>query len=242
MEDFNAAMSRPPAPAPDTEPDFNAAMTPKKRGRPASLKNGQLNPKTETLSINNIYIDKSDNIDSSYNSCIINQDIKDNPINIKAKLTNQELTFLEIYFNSRHLKGQERFTIDSAMISAGYGHLSHSHRYRLARDIVRKYEKTAPDSRKIFQALGFGPVRTALGIIRHAEESPPTVSLNALKLAAACQGMIEQTQDAAAGITINILTAPTPSPAGNPDPSPAGPGPVVEVQTTIPRKPLQITR
>ena len=244
MDDiFSAAMSPPPPPAPDNEPDFSAAMTTKKRGRPASSKSSKLNQNHDSLSINNIYIDKSDNIDSSYNSCIDNKDFKNISNNIKDKLTNQELTFLEIYFNSKHLKGQNRFTIDSAMISAGYGHLSHSHRYRLARDIVRKYEMAAPEARKIFSALGYGPVRVALGVIRHAEESPPTVSLNALKLAAQCQGMVEQPDTATAGITINILTAP---PAGSPgSPAPDAAGPVVEVQAgsaAPPRKPLQITR
>ena len=242
MDDiFSAAMSQPPAP--DTEPDFNAAMTPKKRGRPANSNKRQLNSNGNPLSINNnIYID-TDNINYSKNIDILNEDIKNNSINIKDKLTNQELSFLEIYFNSRHLKGQDRVTIDRAMISAGYDNFPENTRYNIAKKIVQKYEKTAPEARKIFSALGYGPVKTALGIIDHAENSPPTVSLNALKLAAACQGMIEQTQDAAAGITINILTAP---PAG----SPAGPGPVVEVQdgqpagqtSAPPRKPLQITR
>jgi hypothetical protein len=220
------------------EPDFETAMTPKKLGRP---KKPQPNP--NDLSINNIYIDNTDKIYTSNNGVIDNKDLNNNSLNIKDKLTNQELTFLEIYFNSKHLKGENRSTVDKAMILAGYGDFSQTTRYKLARKIVAKYEMAAPDSRRIFQALGFGPVRVALGVIRHAKESPPTVSLNALKLAAACQGMIEQPDTATQGITINILTAP---PAGSPgSPAADATGPVVEVQAgsaAPPRKPLQITR
>jgi len=214
--------------------DFAAIMKKPKLGRPPR------SPKDpDELSINNIYIDKD--INKNITDNIVCSSIDNNINSLKGKLTNQELTFLEIYFNSRHLKGENRFTVDKAMISAGYGNFSQTTRYKLARKIVQKYERAAPDSREVFQRLGYGPVRVALGVIHHAEHSPPTVSLNALKLAAACQGMIEQPETALQGITININTAPPP-----------GPGPAVVVGIASqpgapapgapPRKPLQITR
>lgn len=232
--DFNAAMS-----SPGNDPDFSAAMTPKKLGRP---------PKPKPAIDSNIYIYKDNklNIDSYMGS--VKSDIKENNNNnIKELLTAQEVNFLEIYFNSEHKRGKDRFTIDSAMISAGYGDFSQTTRYILARKIVAKYERQTGEARKIFPALGYGPVKVALGIIGHCEDSPPTVSLNALKLAAQCQGMIEQPDNATAGITINILTAPPPSPAGGP----AAGGPAVDIAPSpaaspaspaAPRRPLQITR
>jgi hypothetical protein len=222
--------------------DFAAAMKKPKLGRPPRLTKDP--DELQNLSINNIYMDRDINKYTTDNIHCSN--IDNNISSLKGKLTNQELSFLEIYFNSKHLKGENRFTVDKAMISAGYGNFSQTTRYKLARKIVQKYEQTAPDARKVFSSLGYGPVRVALGVIHHAENSPPTVSLNALKLAAQCQGMIEQTTDPAAGITININTAPPPAGPG------CGPGPAVVVGVTTapgpgpgpagPRKPLQITR
>ena len=126
----------------------------------------------------------------------------------KAKLTNQELRFLVLYFNSPRGKGENRVTRDKCMIAAGYGEYSRDMRYRIARNIVKRYEQAVPDASRIMKELGFGPVRTAMGIIDHAENSPPTVSLNALKLAAQVHKMIDPDKDEREGIRIIINTGP----------------------------------
>lgn len=177
---------------------------------------------------------------------MVDEDIKElKDISIKDKLTAQELHFLEIYFNSPRVKDQDRMTIDKAMILSGYGDFSERMRYLIARKTFQKYAKAAPDAAKIFRKLGFDPVRVAMGIIDHAENAPPTVSLNALKLAAQCQGMIDAPDNPNLGITINLNVGPSPSPgAAAPAPGVVGVfgAPDEPAQPASPRKPLQITR
>jgi hypothetical protein len=168
---------------------------------------------------------------------------------IKDRLTAQELRFLDIYFNSPRLKGKDKVTINSAMLSAGYGDFSMTTRYIIARKIVAKYERGAGGAAQVFRDIGFGPVSVARGIASHAENAKSeAVSLNALALAARCQGMTEQREQESTGIIININTGPSPGPG--PGPGEANPG---RVQVVIPgqekdqslappRKPLQITR
>jgi hypothetical protein len=216
--DFEAGLQPTTAPAPPDEPDFRAAMMPKKRNRPFKLKPP---PAPQVLPINNISIYDSNN-NYMDDISIIDKDINNlNNENIKDKLSKQESRFLEIYFNSPRLKGQARVTIEKAMISAGYTGLSQSGLYYVAGKICKKYERQAGQTAKIFQDLGFGPVRVALGVIDHCKNGPPTVSLNALKLAAQCQGMVEQPENLNAGITIIINTAPSPQPCGPGSSAPA---------------------
>jgi len=226
--------------------DFAAAMVPKKPGRPPKKKPDILPPSSIHPSIPNIDIVNIDDIDIS----VLGIDEKDIKSLIdtdkKGKLTNQELRFLVLYFNSPRGKGQDRVTRDKCMIAAGYGESCRSLRYGIARNIIKRYEQAAPDAAKIFRELGFGPVRTAMGIIDHAENSPPTVSLNALKLAAQVQGMIDKQEDRGQGINIIINTASAPSLPGTTCPAPDGPVQIViagaDPGTAPLRKPLQITR
>lgn len=230
--------------APPDEPDFSAAMSLKKRGRPRKIQPPPAGPVAPVTPINNISI-----LD-------INRDKDEIPIidcdinridsgKIKDRLTAQELRFLEIYFNSPRLKGKDKVTINSAMLSAGYGDYSMPVRYRIARNIVKRYERGAGGAAQVFQDIGFGPVSVARGIASHAENAQSeAVSLNALALAARCQGMMAEKEERGQGINIIINTGPTPS-----TPSP-GPGPVKVVipgqdgdqAPAAPRKPLQITR
>lgn len=244
--DFSAAMQPAPGPGPqEIEPDFSAAMTPKKRGRPAKIKPAPLPAPSNSRPDTNIDIYNKDDIELLVKG-IYEDSIKENDNSkLKDKLTNQELTFLALYFNSRHEKGKNPFTIDNAMISAGYGGFSKTTRYLLARKIVEKYERAAPGAATIFQKLGFGPVRTVLGVIDHCENSPPTVSLAALRLAAQMQDLVEVKDNPNLGITINLNVGPSPSP-GN---APTAPGvvgvfgaPDEDAPAPPPRKPLQITR
>lgn len=245
--DFSAAMQPPPpaSPAPDNEPDFSAAMIQKKRGRPPRKKPPDSPTTSIAPSVDNIDIYNKNDIELLVKGIYEDGIKENNQSNIKDKLTNQELVFLALYFNSKHEKGKNAFTIDNAMISAGYGNLGKSARYLIARKIVEKYERGAPGAPAIFQKLGFGPVKTILGVIDHAENAPPTVSLAALRLAAQMQGLVEVKDNPNLGITINLNVGPGPAP-GN---APTAPGvvgvfgaPDEDAPAPPPRKPLQITR
>jgi hypothetical protein len=245
--DFDAAMTPPQPPDSNPEPiDFEAAMIPKKPGRPKK----KLPPPDPPASIrpSNTYIDidNMDDIDISVLG-IDDKNIKSLiDTDKKEKLTNQELRFLAIYFGAPREKGKDRMTRDKAMIAAGYDNYSRDLRYRIARNIVKKYEQAVPDASKILRELGYGPVKTALAIIDHAENSPPTVSLNAVKLAAQVHKMIDQPDNSREGINIIINTAPAAPLPGTAVPTPDGPVQIViagaDPGTAPPRKPLQITR
>jgi hypothetical protein len=221
-------------------------MIPKKPGCPKKKLPDPPAPTSDGRSNTNIDIYNKDDIDIS----VLGIDEKDIQSIIdtdkKEKLTTQELRFLVLYFNSPRGKGENRVTRDKCMIAAGYGEYSRPVRYRIARNIVKRYEQAVPDASKILKELGFGPVKTAMGIIDHAENSPPTVSLNALKLAAQVHKMIDSEKDVTQGINIIINTAPPAALPGTTCPAPDGPVQIViagqDPGTAPPRKPLQITR
>jgi hypothetical protein len=226
--------------------DFEAAMIPKKPGRPKrKLPDSPPEPPI-AASNTNIDIYNKDDIDISVLG--INEDNIKSLIDTdkKEKLTNQELHFLVLYFNSPRGKGENRVTRDKCMIAAGYGESCRSMRYAIARNIVKRYESAVPDSSRIMRELGYGPVRTAMAIIDHAEHSPPTVSLNAVKLAAQVHKMIDQPDNSREGINIIINTGPPAPLPGTTCPAPDGPVQIViagaDPGTAPPRKPLQITR
>ena len=226
--------------------DFEAAMIPKKPGRPP--KKGPAPPAAAPNAPpdTNIDIYNKDDIDISVLG-IVEDHIKGLiDTDKKEKLTVQELRFLVIYFGAPREKGKDRMTRDKAMVLAGYGNYSRDLRYRIARNIVKKYEHAVPDASRIMKELGFGPVRTAMAIIDHAENSPPTVSLNAVKLAAQVHKMIDQPDNSREGINIIINTGPPAPLAGTTCPAPDGPVQIViagqDGSTAPPRKPLQITR
>lgn len=238
--DFTTAMS---TPGPQVEPDFAAAMTPKKRGRPRKIQPPPAGPAAPVTPINNISIldinrdkDEIPIIDSDINRIGSGK--------IKDRLTAQELRFLDICFNSPRLKGKDKVTINSAMLSAGYGDYSMPVRYRIARNIVKRYERGAGGGAQVFRDIGFGPVSVARGIASHAENAQSeAVALNALALAARCQGMTEPREQGSTGIIININTGPSPGP-GEAKPAPARvviPG-GEDQATAPPRRPLQISR
>jgi hypothetical protein len=238
--DFAKAMS---APAPAGQPqeiDFNSAMTPKKRGRPKKPQP----PLTAPLDVNNISIyGNNKSIDISSISDKDQKDLKDK--NIKNQLTSQELTFLELLFNTPRKSWKDQISIDKAMLGAGYGGFSQDWRYKIARKIVIKYERGAGGASQVFQDIGFGQSKVAQGIADKAENAKSeAVSLNALALAARCQGMTEPRDlGGSTGIVININTGPAPgaAPGGSP-PAPGAPVVVVGSAPGPPRKPLQITR
>jgi hypothetical protein len=154
-------------------------------------------------------------------------------IDIKAKMTLQELNFLEIYLSGR-------VTIDKAMIQAGYGHYSQDWRYKLAQKIVIKYEAQADDHRKIFREMGAGEVAVVeglLGLARGAKSE--MVRLNAYTQIAKCLGLTKEILEGAGGVTIIFEASdkPQPSPGAHLPPSQ---GEIKVVPTST--KPMMITK
>lgn len=165
-------------------------------------------------------------------------DSKENNVELKGKLTLKEINFLELYFAGG-------YTIEKAIIAAGYQSKNQRFLYRVAAKIVQKYEQQADDARKIFQEIGFGQVKIAQGIKNLAEKAKSEmVRLNALALAAKCCRMTSEPEGSYQGINIIIHTGPAPGEPGQPgQPPPArvviqgGPS-----SSAAPTKPLQIVR
>lgn len=109
--------------------------------------------------------------------------------NLKERLKIKEIKFLEYFISGN-------YTINEAMILAGYGNLNPRYIYTLASKILRKYEEAAPDAKKIFRDIGFGELSVAKGIKRLAQHGKSeVVQLNAHALAAKC---LQMTQEAPA--------------------------------------------
>jgi len=161
----------------------------------------------------------------------------DDGVQLKDKLTLKELNFLELYFAGG-------YTIEKAVIAAGYESKSQRYLYRVAAKIVQKYEQQGSDTRKIFQEIGFGQVKIAQGIKNLAEKAKSEmVRLNALALAAKCCRMTSEPESSHTGISITINTGPSPGEPGHPgQPPPRVLIPGEPISSTVPRKPLQITR
>ena len=124
-------------------------------------------------------------------------DSSDRPtINLKDKLTEKELRFLEIYMSGN-------YTIEKAMIAAGYIGYNQKYLYRLSRNIVEKYESQADDHRKIFRAMGAGEVAVVEGLLKLARKAKSEmVRLNAWSMVAKCLGLTKEQIEGAGGVTI----------------------------------------
>jgi hypothetical protein len=169
---------------------------------------------------------------NKYNS---DDDIK-SVISLEDKLTAQELRFLELSLDSS-------ISIKDAIISAGYTDLSDPQIYRLAKKIVKKYERATLDGRNIMIDIGFGP-RAVAQRLKHLalEANSEIVQLGAVKEAAKATRLTQEPQQTHQGVKI-IINCPAPDPNA---PPPAGP-PSFEIQPERPRlpmpsRPLQITK
>jgi hypothetical protein len=200
--DFTAAPPAPSKPAPSNEPTTQRrrpgrppkqlAPPPRKPGRPTGSKT-----KTKKSPIDNILI--NNNIYDSSEKNILETNKKEllvNPVNMDAKLTQQEASFLELYLDGRYGKNK-------AMILAGYNKMSQIYRYKLADMIIRKYERqTAGDSREIFRAAGFGELTVAQGMKKLGQKArSEMVRARMHEVAAKCLGLIK---DAPAGGPVGI--------------------------------------
>jgi hypothetical protein len=191
----------------DQEIDFTAALTKLKRGpgRPAKPKPATSKPKRPPGRPKSA-VSKDKPVTHRENSNLYNIYNKGNNINDEiisnydksAKLTIQELTFLEFYVSLR-------FRILPAMERAGFTGLSNTYKYLLAKKIIEKYESKAEDHRAIFRAVGLGEIAVARGILKACHTARTTKELtDAYGLAAKCLGLQREVIEGAGGITLII--------------------------------------
>jgi hypothetical protein len=163
----------------------------------------------------------------------------DNPdrptVNLKDKLTEKELRFLEIYMSGN-------YTIEKAMVAVGYNDLHPRYRYFLASKIIQKYESQAEDHRNIFREMGAGEVEVVSGLLNLAKTAKSEmVRLNAYSMIAKCLGLTKEIIEGAGGVTVIFEASPAqPGPPGAPPPPPGSPPQPAGLP--ISKKPLMITK
>lgn len=154
---------------------------------------------------------------------------------LKDQLTAKELKFLEIY-----LSGE--YTIEKAMIAAGYVNYHQNSLYRLGRKIVQKYESQAPDHRKIMREVGLGIVKVSQKMMQAMDKAKSeTVQFQHTQLAARALGMTGDISQSSQGVTVIIQAqkgAATQVNVGPQAPTPTDPG--YAHPTGTPGKPIQI--
>jgi hypothetical protein len=90
-----------------------------------------------SLDINNL---ENNNI-YNYDYIGENSNINEDDIDLKDKLTLQEIKFLEIYFSTPYSPKKGHITIENAMIAAWYTNIGQREKYRIAAKIVKKADR-----------------------------------------------------------------------------------------------------
>lgn len=166
---------------------------------PKRRKSAKSSEKLETVQSENNNILANDNHISELD--IIDGEIKDSLLDLKGKMTNRELKFLELYVTGS-------YRIIKAMKMAGYVKGSNTYLYLLAKKIVEKYERSAADHRNIFRMVGLGEIAVARGILRCCQTAKTNKDQReAWALAAKCLGLQREViEGGASGVTIIIGT------------------------------------
>ena len=117
---------------------------------------------------------------------------------LKDQLNLKELKFLEFY-----LSGE--YTIEKAMIAAGYSNYHPKYIHVELRKIIEKYEQQAGDHRKIFRAIGCGILRVAQKINKSMDAAKSEmVQFNYTQLAAKALGITKDVEQPSQGLTIIV--------------------------------------
>lgn len=213
---------------PEPEIDFNAVVTPpplnrrgrprltplpdplqpkRRRGRPQIRTNTGKSPKSASSKSSPLY-----NINNINNDGFIN-DKKNNDmeriadevlqgLDIKGKMTDKELAFIEIYLT-------HDMTEVSAMKLAGYTNYSENYIEQAGKRIIRKHEQQTDDHRKIMRAMGYGEIKIIRLLIDSAEKAKSeTVKLNARIALAKCLGIQKEVLETIGGVQIIMGVAP----------------------------------
>jgi len=140
---------------------------------------------------------KQESQDQDLSTILDYSNYQGNP-SIKNQLNEKELKFLELY-----LSGE--YTIEKAMIAAGYANYHPKYIHVAARKIIEKYEQQAGDHRKIMRAMGYGETKAIEMLIDSATNAKSEmVRLNARAILAKCLGLHQDVVAANLGIQIVI--------------------------------------
>lgn len=208
---------KPPAKDPKIKKKPSLKTAPKKHPKKTPQTHANKEPKTPGTEVANIYnkddidtdgscreLEVIDDISSREIDALIEQIIT-KPFNLKNPLTVKELKFIEF-----RLSGN--YTIDSAMVAAGYEKMNQRARYFLASKIVQKYETQAGDHRKIMRQIGMGELKILLNTLELMEKAQSeVVRMAATAFAGKALGMHDGQEDTQQGIAINILRASSPA-------------------------------
>lgn len=193
-------------------PDPSAPKRP--RGRPKGYRKPK--PQKHIYNNNNIGdIDKNmiktnkgnqdDNLPTHHPEVV---DTENKP-ELTQKLTWNECKFIELYL-------VQKYKIDKAMITAGYGNYSRNHRYILAKKIIEKHENATEDHRKIMRQMGYGEVKILELLIQSATKAKSEiVKLNARIHLSKMLGMQQELFEGQGGITF-IFESGKPQPEPKP--------------------------
>ena len=153
-----------------------------------SPKQSEIRIKDSVQPIDNVNENGKVHINIVYNSSEISE--------LKDILTERELRFISYRFMGE-------CTVLDAMKSAGYIGYSDEYLYRLARNLVQRYESQAQDHRIIARALGAGEVAIIQGIYDLARTAKSEMTqLNAWCQLSKILGLTKEQLDGAGGITI----------------------------------------
>jgi len=138
---------------------------------------------------------------------IINKTNSDNNLNnlddyrpFKKFLTIKEAKFLEYYISGD-------YTIEAAMIKAGYEGYSQSQIYYLAGEIRKKVELQADDHKKLFRELGAGEILVVKTLLSLIEDPSAKIRLGAVTQLAKILDLTKEQLDGAGGITLILESA-----------------------------------
>lgn len=241
---------KPPKPAPKKRgPKPKAKALPDKPKGRLSKKDREPGISGMNYALNNIVLKNSIDVDSS--SIDINKkgetiELLDqiekivNEVNFKEKMTVKELKFIEYHL----VKGE---TIKRAMMLAGYRDLENNHLYWLAKKIVNKYEERAADHRTIMRAIGAGEAAVSAGLLHLARTATSEVArVQAYTTLAKMLGMQKDILQGNEGVTV-IIQGPDACVQVNAGQAPTLPGPTTPAPyqhptSTIPGKPITITK
>lgn len=123
-----------------------------------------------------------------------------NTIDLKSKMTEKELFFLEIY-----LAGD--ISLEDAMIQAGYDNYQKSSLNTIARRIVQKHEAQTEDARILARAMGMGEIRVFKVLLDLMQSRVERIKLDATMYLGKVLGLTKDQVEGQTGITI-VFEAP----------------------------------